>query len=128
MRIEHIALNVSNVREQAQWYVQHLGMKIARQANDVNQIHFLADESGKVLLEFYSNPNAPVPDYAATNPLVLHLAFYAEDIRAERERLIAAGATPEGDITQTQAGDELVFLRDPWGLCIQLVHRQQLIL
>jgi uncharacterized glyoxalase superfamily protein PhnB len=49
------------------------------------------------------------------NPLALHLAFYAEDVEAAREKLIAAGATPEGDIRHREDGDVLAMHRDPWG-------------
>jgi hypothetical protein len=40
-----------------------------------------------------------------------------------RERLLAAGATTGGDVTATPAGDEMTFLRDPWGLVLQFVRR-----
>ncbi len=35
-------------------------------------MHFLADGSGRVMLEMYNNPAATVPDYNAMHPLVLH--------------------------------------------------------
>ena len=38
-------------------------------------------------------------------------------------RLLAAGATTAGDVTITPTGDEMTFLRDPWGLALQLVKR-----
>jgi glyoxylase I family protein len=124
MQIEHIALNVPQASQQAQWYVQHLGMQIVRHV-DNNQTHFIADASGQVMLELYTNLTAPVPDYPAMKPHTLHIAFSVAVIESERERLFAAGATPEGDIEITPAGDRLVFLRDPWGICLQLAHRQQ---
>jgi hypothetical protein len=39
------------------------------------------------------------------------------------QRLIAAGATAEGEINTTGRGDQLAFLRDPWNIVIQLVKR-----
>jgi hypothetical protein len=36
------------------------------------------------LIEFYSNPAAPVPDYATMPPLMLHLAFTGEKALARR--------------------------------------------
>jgi uncharacterized glyoxalase superfamily protein PhnB len=57
------------------------------------------------------------------NPLVLHLAFAAADIRAAHQRLVAAGAEPLGEISANPAGDQLAFLRDPWGLTVQLIQR-----
>lgn len=91
MTFEHFALNVPDARAHVQWYVQHLGLTIARQRTDAPYTHFLADDSGRVIVELYSNPVAPFPDYAAAPPLVFHIAFVAADARAERVRLEARG-------------------------------------
>jgi uncharacterized glyoxalase superfamily protein PhnB len=56
---------------------------------------------------------------------VLHLAFISEDMQADRNRLLAAGATAVGDIAVTPAGDHLAMVRDPWGFCIQLAQRAE---
>jgi hypothetical protein len=37
---------------------------------------------------------------------------------------LAAGATAEGEVTTTDAGDHLAMLRDPWGFPVQLVYRR----
>jgi hypothetical protein len=76
-----------------------------------------------VVVEVYHRPEAGVPDYRAMDPLVLHLAFTTSDMAGTRARLLSAGATGAGEVTVTPAGDELAFLRDPWGLPIQLVRR-----
>ena len=39
--------------------------------------------------------------------------------------MIAAGATPAGEVTTSPVGDQLAMLRDPWGLAIQLVKRSR---
>jgi glyoxylase I family protein len=78
------------------------------------------------MMEIYYNAAAPVPDYASMDPLVVHLAFVAtSDMRAQINRLLAAGATLYSDISVTPFGDELAMLRDPWGFSIQLAHRQK---
>ena len=56
---------------------------------------------------------------------MLHFAFAVDDPAAVRERLLAAGASAEGELTTTAAGDQLAMLRDPWGLAIQLAKRKQ---
>src|SRR6185503_18464316 len=69
---------------------------------------FLSDDGDAVMLEFYNNPKAAVPDYRKIDPLALHVAFRVKDIAAERAKLLAAGATAEGDIDlrqRRQAGD-----------------------
>ena len=123
MQIEHLALNVAHPVAMAQWYVEHLGMTIVRDGPPPVSVRFLADSGGRVMLEVYRNPPDAVPDYAAIDPLLLHIAFVADDVDTARDRLIAAGAIPVGDIEVTPAGDRLVMLRDPWGLAIQLAKR-----
>jgi len=123
VQIEHLGLNVANPLAAAAWYVAHLGFSIRRKLDQAPWTHFLADGSGRVMIEIYSNPQAPLPDYREMNPLVLHLAFTVADVAAERARLLSAGATAVDEVTRTPAGDQLAMLRDPWGLAIQLVKR-----
>ena len=122
MTIEHIAINVADPVAHADWYVRHLGMRVVRQVDTGPRTRFLADSAGRTVLEIF-HQDAPVPDYAAMHVMVLHIAFKVDDLRAERGRLLAAGATAATDITTTDSGDEMTFLRDPWGVTIQLVRR-----
>ena len=122
MKFEHFALNVPETRAQAQWYVQHVGFTIARSRDDAPFTHFLADETGRIVVELYTNPKAAIPDYAATHPLCFHLAVVAADAKAERGRLEKAGAKlfledllPDGTL--------LIMLRDPWNVALQLCQR-----
>jgi glyoxylase I family protein len=125
MRIEHVALNVSDPLAVADWYAMHLGAAVVRQGPPPVNMRFIADASGNVILELYSNLAAPVPDYASQDPLVLHIAFRVDDITAERDRLLGAGATLYSDVDTLDNGDQLAMLRDPWGLAIQLAHRAE---
>ena len=125
MKIEHAAWTVADPPALADWYCRNLGMSIVRNVGGVAQTHFLADATGRVLLEVYHNPKVSVPDYRRMDPLILHLAFAVDDVDRERTRLIAAGATAEGDAMTTPAGDRMAMLRDPWGFPIQLVKRAQ---
>ncbi len=124
MRFEHFALNVANPVAHALWYVEHLGFQIVRQRADPPFTHFLADESGRVIFELYSNPKAPIPDYATMPPLCFHLAVVAEDANAERARLEHAGAKLFLEEPQPD-GTLLIMLRDPWGVPLQLCQRTQ---
>lgn len=131
MRIEHVAYMMSDPPAAAQWYCEHLGMKVARSMDGPPYTQFLADADGNVMLEIYTNgeaPDVPVPPYADWHPLLLHVAFTSPNIEADRARLIDAGATPDGDIALTPAGDRLAMLRDPWGFCVQLVQRAEAML
>ena len=122
MKIEHFALNVAAPQAMAVWYHEHLGLKIVRQMNELPFTTFLADDSGRVMVEIYTNPAKEVPDYRKMNPLQLHLAFVSEDPEKDKNRLLQAGASLE-NVQHLQDGTHLVMLRDPWGLSIQLCKR-----
>lgn len=122
MKFEHFALNVPDARAHARWYVEHLGFKIARQREDVPYTHFLADETGRVVVELYSNTTQAVLDFPSMHQLLFHFAVVAADARAERARLEKAGAKlaleePLAD------GSLLIMMRDPWGVALQLCQR-----
>ncbi len=125
MQIEHIAWQVKDPVALAEWYARHFGFRVVRKGGEPARAHFLADSSGRVIIEVYCNPAASIPDYPAQSPLILHLAFTVPDAAEDRDRLIKAGATLAEDITTTPAGDTLAMLRDPWGFPIQLVKRRQ---
>lgn len=106
----------------AAWYAEHLGMTIVRQLEKPPYIHFLADDSGEVMIEIYQNDAASVPDYPSQSPLVVHIAFVTNDPKGDKLRLQEAGAREDSDDI-TAAGDHLIMLRDPWGFPIQLCKR-----
>lgn len=124
MKIEHVALLVEEPVEMVRWYEQHLGMKAVRSGGAPSFTHFLADSSGKAMLELYRNDRLPLPDYRRMDPLLLHVAFVSDQIEEDRARLLAAGATAAGEIEVTPQGDRVATLRDPWGLAIQLAQRK----
>lgn len=121
MKIEHLALQVTDPVAFAAWYGTHLGLQVLRHFPQRNQTHFLGDDDATVL-EVYHAPNIPVPDYAAQDPLVLHVAFVSTDPDADARRLIAAGAVLVEEVRPPD-GSLLLMLRDPWGIPIQLCRR-----
>lgn len=125
MEIEHIALNVADPKKMAEWYVEHLGMKVLRKLTEAPFTHFIADGAGRVVLELYHQTKAPVPDYRSFDPMVLHIAFKSANVREAQEKLVRAGATVATDFAVSPNGDEMSFLRDPWGVTVQLVKRGQ---
>lgn len=124
MIFEHFALNVPDSRAAASWYVDHLGLKVVRAKAEAPYTHFLADSTGRVFVELYTNPTDPIPEYAQQHPLRFHFAFTVPDARAECARLQQAGAAlmveegfPDGTL--------LIMMRDPWGVPVQLCQRAQ---
>ena len=122
MKIEHFAFNVADPIAVAEWYVTHMGMTIARKMEGGPNTHFLADDSGQVMIEIYNNPPDQVPDYTNMNPLILHLAFVCENPEEKRAELEKVGATFAEEV-RIKDGSHLVMMRDPWGLAIQLCKR-----
>src|SRR5438105_3010907 len=121
--VEHVAWQVQDPNTVAKWYVEHLGFRVLRKIEGSPFTHFLADAGGRVVVEIYNNPLAPIPDYPALHPLHLHLAFMSSDLEKDRDRLLKAGATVAEEMITTPAGDKLIMLRDPWGFPIQLCKR-----
>jgi catechol 2,3-dioxygenase-like lactoylglutathione lyase family enzyme len=122
LNAEHIAWNVADPPAVAAWYVENLGMRIVRHSPVAPHMHFLADASGRIVIEIYNNTSDPVPDYPTMHPARLHFAFATPDPDASKAALLAAGATPVEDQT-TADGSRLIMLRDPWGLALQLCKR-----
>jgi catechol 2,3-dioxygenase-like lactoylglutathione lyase family enzyme len=122
MKFEHFALNVEDARQTARWYVEHLGLAIVRGVETAPYTRFLADITGRLVMELYSNPAAPVPDFRAAHPLTFHVGFATDDARATQQRLEMAGARLFHEETLAD-GSVLVMVRDPWGIPIQLCQR-----
>jgi glyoxylase I family protein len=123
MRFEHTAYNVSEPVKQVQWYVENVGMKVLRENLTSPFVHFISDSENRLTLEFYHSPNGPVPNYWEINVWTQHIAFTSSDIDADVARLEIAGAKQDGTMVEFPNGDQVVFIRDPWGLTLQLVQR-----
>lgn len=122
MEFEHFAINVKEPISVAQWYVDHLKMKIVSQQNHAPFMTFLADQTGRVVVELYHNEAAKVPNYAHQHHLVLHFAFKTNDAEELKQHLLQARCTLIEEIKK-EDGSHLVMLRDPWGLALQLCQR-----
>lgn len=122
MKLEHFALNVEEPLAMAEWYVEHLGLKVVKQLKEPPYMTFLADDSNRIMIEIYQNPADEVPPYRDMNPLLVHLAFVSEDPAHDKARLEKAGASVISD-QQYEDSSHLVMLRDPWGLALQLCKR-----
>lgn len=125
MKIEHAALNVDDALSVSRWYVEHLGLTVKRRQMAEPWAHFLADDSGSVMLEIYANKAIPVPDYAGTDVMCFHIAYVSDDVNADTVRLKLAGATIAAEPREMANGDSMAILRDPWGIPVQLVKRSE---
>ena len=128
LRFEHLALNVADPQGVANWYVENLGMMVVRQAGQPSFTNFIADDGTHMMIELSTNTTAPVLDLSKFNTASLHFAFVVEDVRSLRTGLIEAGATLAEEIRETNAGDQVLVLRDPWGFPIQFIKRTEALL
>jgi len=128
LRFEHLALNVADPQSVANWYVENLGMKVVRQSGPPSFTNFVADEGRNMMIELSTSAAAPVLDLSKLSTQSLHFAFVVEDVRSLRTGLIEAGATLAEEIRETNAGDQVLTLRDPWGLPIQFIKRTEALL
>ncbi|RPI70665.1 MAG: VOC family protein [Ignavibacteriales bacterium] len=74
------------------------------------------------MLEIYANPSAKFPDHKNAHPLEFHFAFMVDDPQSFKDKLIEAGAKLEDDL-KLDDGSNLIMLRDPFGVCVQLCKR-----
>ena len=126
MKIEPLAFNIPDPRAAADWYAAHLGMRVVRSGPPPKHGRFIADDRG-MMIELYNDPADQYLDLARLGEATFHLAVVSEDIDADSVRLCAAGAQQIGDINRTTKGDRVLFLRDPFGLTLQLVQRAETI-
>jgi glyoxylase I family protein len=125
MKMEHAGITVNDPAAFTDWYCRYLGFRVMRQMTTAPFTTFIADSSGSVMVEVYRHEHIQLLDYPNQDPLLLHLAFEVgeEPIETVANRLLEAGATTYSKLVVTPSGDQLVMLRDPWGMAIQLVHR-----
>jgi uncharacterized glyoxalase superfamily protein PhnB len=121
MKLEHFALQVPDPVAMADWYVKHLGATVARSEGEPSHGRFL--NVGRAIFEIYRNPKVSTPDYASVDVLHMHIAFNSDNLVADRDRLVKAGARVVNDVSTTPVGDEIMILRDPWNIPIQFVKR-----
>lgn len=122
MKIEHFAFNVPDPNAMGRWYVTNLGFTVKRRLVEPPYTHFLADDTGTMMIEIYRQ-DAPVLEN--THVLSLHLALVSEDVDADVERLVEAGGVLDGEIMSVPSGDRFAMVRDPWGFTLQLVSRSE---
>jgi catechol 2,3-dioxygenase-like lactoylglutathione lyase family enzyme len=122
MKFEHFALNVPDAPAMSIWYETHLGLTVVKKMDESPFMTFLADDSGTIMLEIYTNPKGETLDFNFLHPLAVHLALVSENPTADKDRLIEEGATLFSDEVLPD-GSHLIMLRDPWGISLQLCKR-----
>jgi catechol 2,3-dioxygenase-like lactoylglutathione lyase family enzyme len=111
MRLNHVALTVSDRERSAAFYAEHFGL--TQRVHDDEHLLILASEDGALLALWEGTPPAELP---RTN----HFGFQLnspDEVRAARERLRAAGV-PETE--WGPSGPARVQVSDPDGYRVEL--------
>jgi catechol-2,3-dioxygenase len=124
MVFEHFALNINNIEEIVKWYTGNLGLKIVSEQKESPFMTFLADSSGRVIMELYCRPDEHITNFKTRHPLTFHVAFVSENAEQDKIRLLEQGALFVEEVKK-EDGSLLVMLRDPWGMPLQLCQRAQ---
>lgn len=122
MVFEHFALNVLDIDAVVQWYIQHIGLVVVSAQKEAPFMHFLADDSGRVVMELYQRSDAVSVDFRQQHPLTFHVAFVSKNAQQDSDRLQAVGATYVEEVKK-QDGSHLIMLRDPFGMPLQVCQR-----
>lgn len=117
-RFEHMAINVDDPQQVADWYVAHVGLKIVSAKK--NMI-FVGDEGNHFMLELYHKPEAKGRYSDLSHPSG-HVAFAADDADAVANKMVEGGAKILKRFTNP-VGDTVINMQDPWGNNLQVIHR-----
>jgi lactoylglutathione lyase len=131
-KIHHVAYRCKDAKQTAEWYQQHLGMKLVLaiaedQVPSTHQpdpyMHLFLDAGGGNILAFFEIPNSPPMGRDPNTPdWVQHIAFEVDsldDLKATRAKLEAAGIPVLG-ITDHTIFQSIYFF-DPNGHRLELV-------
>ena len=122
MIFEHFAINVNNIDARIAWYVAHIELEVVSAQKEPPFMTFMADSGGHVIMELYHRADEEITDFRAQHQLTFHVAFVSENAQADKERLVAEGASYVEEVKKDD-GSHLVMLRDPWGMPLQLCQR-----
>ena len=118
VRFEHLAINVENPREVADWYVKYVGLEILSASK---KMIFVRDPGNHFMLELYHKPDAK-GSFSSLNNSAGHVAFGVDDADTLSKAMVGGGAKILGTKTNP-AGDTVINMTDPWGNNLQVIHR-----
>lgn len=103
--LDHVALNVTDVRKSRNFYVEHLGLRVLRDGGE--QMCFLGPDDGEFILALFR----------ADEPKLNHYCYAIDDYDANQvvQKLEAAGIEPRREANR-------VYFQDPDGITVQLAE------
>lgn len=114
-----LSLNVADVEASSAWAQEHLGFEIAMAADGF--VSLSHPEAGFNLVYLATGLPTFKPASAAGPADGLLVVFTVEDVDAEYERLVAAGASVATPVETEPWGERYAQFTDPNGVVYQLV-------
>jgi methylmalonyl-CoA/ethylmalonyl-CoA epimerase len=117
MKLEHIGIAVANLAESKELFTRLLGVESYKEESVEREgvtTAFYRSGQPKLELLVAENPDSPIAKYIEKRgPGIHHLAFEVEDIRAEMDRLSAAGFELLSDEPKPGADNKLICFLHP---------------
>ena len=114
-----ISLNVADVGASSSWVQQHLGFEVAMAAEGF--VSLSHPDAGFNLVYLATGLPTFKPASAAGHADGVLVVFTVDDVDAEYERLVAAGATVATPVETEPWGERYAQFTDPNGVVYQLV-------
>ncbi|MDB4926001.1 VOC family protein [Mucilaginibacter sp.] len=128
LRFEHLALNMTQQKDAALWYVEFMGLTIpwskdpadSTRAVSTYRIPYVGDPGRNMAMEFLST--GPERDYTKLGFGVSYIAFEVKDATTLAKKMISGGAKQISN-TEKDANKTLVIkIRCPWGNMLELIE------
>jgi len=126
-----VAVSVSDLQKETDWYVKMLGAKIVKDADFGNSgTHFRWLMIGTQRLELVYSPTAKDSNPARAKPPAhaglhgyTHFTLQSSNLAATKADLVAKGATLAMDITEVAPlGIKVLYLADPEGNAVEIAQ------
>jgi uncharacterized glyoxalase superfamily protein PhnB len=130
LRFEHLALNMTQQKDAALWYVEFMGLTIpwskdpadSTRAVSNYRIPYVGDPGRNMAMEFLSTGTERA--YTQLGFGVSYIAFEVKDAPTLAKKMIRGGAKQVGELEKDKAGNLITRLRCPWGNMIALVEKK----
>ncbi|XVQ86399.1 VOC family protein [Microbispora siamensis] len=134
VQFDHVGISVPDLEAAIAWYSKALHLTAAPvfsvPGTDLRGVMLLHQESG-YRIELLHRPSARLgpaprsPIEAAGTHGFGHICLRVDDVDAEFDRLLSAGATVRmAPQTAPRAGARMAFVADPYGNLIELIDRK----
>jgi len=118
VRFEHVAIDVENPKEVADWYVKYVGLTVISESK---KMIFVGDTDHHCMFELYKKPGVK-GRFSGLSHDAGHVAFATDDAAALSKKMVEGGAKILKQFTNP-VGDTVINMKDPWGNNLQVIHR-----